>query len=114
MARQQQPRLESGFMIAGMLLAIGFITGRCAAPAPHPVQAPQALADVPPEPSSSTRSSSLIAADRPRHVRSTIAASSAFYADCSEARAAGAAPIYAGQPGYRRRLDRDDDGVACE
>jgi len=37
-----------------------------------------------------------------------------FYRNCAEARAAGAAPIYAGQPGYRPGLDRDGDGVACE
>jgi hypothetical protein len=29
-------------------------------------------------------------------------------------RAAGAAPLYRGQPGYSSRLDRDGDGVACE
>ena len=38
----------------------------------------------------------------------------AYYANCTEAKAAGAAPIYRGQPGYRSALDRDDDGVACE
>ena len=37
-----------------------------------------------------------------------------YYPNCSAARAAGAAPIYAGQPGYRPGLDRDRDGVACE
>jgi micrococcal nuclease len=37
-----------------------------------------------------------------------------YYANCSAARAAGAAPIYAGEPGYRSALDRDGDGVACE
>ncbi|MBM7277115.1 DUF1524 domain-containing protein [Gordonia rubripertincta] len=42
------------------------------------------------------------------------APSSAYYANCSAARAAGAAPLYAGQPGYRAKLDRDGDGVACE
>jgi hypothetical protein len=36
------------------------------------------------------------------------------YANCSEARAAGAAPLYQGDPGYSSRLDRDGDGVACE
>lgn len=41
-------------------------------------------------------------------------APSAYYANCSEARAAGAAPLYRGEPGYRPGLDRDDDGVACE
>ncbi|MFC3988103.1 excalibur calcium-binding domain-containing protein [Actinoplanes siamensis] len=32
----------------------------------------------------------------------------------ARSRAAGAAPIYAGEPGYRKALDRDSDGVACE
>lgn len=36
------------------------------------------------------------------------------YRNCSEARAAGAAPLYRGAPGYSARLDRDGDGVACE
>lgn len=36
------------------------------------------------------------------------------YASCAQAQAAGAAPLYAGQPGYSRNLDRDGDGVACE
>jgi hypothetical protein len=40
--------------------------------------------------------------------------SSVYYQNCSAARAAGAAPIYQGQPGYRSALDRDHDGVACE
>ncbi len=39
---------------------------------------------------------------------------SVYYPNCAAARAAGAAPIYAGQPGYRPKLDRDGDGVACE
>lgn len=40
--------------------------------------------------------------------------SSTYYQNCSAARAAGAAPVYAGEPGYARRLDRDGDGVGCE
>jgi hypothetical protein len=39
---------------------------------------------------------------------------SAYYPNCAAARAAGAAPLYRGQPGYRPALDRDGDGVACE
>lgn len=38
----------------------------------------------------------------------------AFYRTCADARQAGAAPLYRGQPGYRDALDRDGDGVACE
>jgi multidrug efflux pump subunit AcrA (membrane-fusion protein) len=36
------------------------------------------------------------------------------YDNCSAARAAGAAPVRAGDPGYGRHLDRDGDGVGCE
>ena len=36
------------------------------------------------------------------------------FANCSQARAAGAAPVRAGDPGYGRHLDRDGDGVGCE
>ena len=39
---------------------------------------------------------------------------SAYYKNCTEARAAGVAPIYRGQPGYGKHLDRDGDGIACE
>jgi hypothetical protein len=37
-----------------------------------------------------------------------------YYENCAEARAAGVAPLQAGEPGYREGLDRDKDGVACE
>ena len=46
--------------------------------------------------------------------RAKAAAASVYYANCSAVRAAGAAPIYRGEPGYSRKLDRDGDGVACE
>ena len=36
------------------------------------------------------------------------------FANCSQARAAGAAPVREGDPGYGRHLDRDGDGVGCE
>ena len=36
------------------------------------------------------------------------------FANCSAARAAGAAPVRRGDPGYSLRLDRDGDGVGCE
>jgi len=39
---------------------------------------------------------------------------SVYYASCADARAAGHAPIFAGQPGYRSALDADGDGIACE
>ncbi|HLN77844.1 MAG TPA: DUF1524 domain-containing protein [Nocardioidaceae bacterium] len=36
------------------------------------------------------------------------------YGNCDEARAAGAAPVRRGDPGYSTGLDGDGDGVACE
>lgn len=39
---------------------------------------------------------------------------STYYPNCSAARAAGAAPLYAGQAGYGSHLDGDGDGIACE
>jgi hypothetical protein len=39
---------------------------------------------------------------------------SAYYPNCAAVRAAGAAPIYLGQPAYRPQLDADRDGIACE
>lgn len=44
----------------------------------------------------------------------TTPPSSVYYANCDAVRAAGKAPLYRGQPGYRAGLDRDNDGVACE
>lgn len=40
--------------------------------------------------------------------------SGAYFANCAALRAAGLAPLLAGQSGYRAALDRDSDGVACE
>jgi hypothetical protein len=39
---------------------------------------------------------------------------SVYYSGCREARAAGAAPIQRGEPGYRQGMDGDNDGEACE
>jgi hypothetical protein len=37
-----------------------------------------------------------------------------YYKNCAAARAAGAAPLHSGDPGYRPELDSDRDGIACE
>lgn len=42
------------------------------------------------------------------------AAANVYYQNCSAVRAAGAAPICTGDPGYSRKLDRDGDGIGCE
>lgn len=37
-----------------------------------------------------------------------------YFANCAAARAAGAAPVYAGGPGDGPHLEREGDGIACE
>lgn len=111
------------------------VLGEAAAPPapPAPVVAPQS-APVPepvpaPAPAPATPAPALVAephtdVDRPyvptapRPLVSSDSAgspsSSAYYASCAAARAAGAAPLYSGDAGYSSKLDRDGDGVACE
>ena len=36
------------------------------------------------------------------------------FENCAAARAAGAAPVHRGEPGYGAHLDGNDDGVGCE
>lgn len=47
-------------------------------------------------------------------VRQNIPQPGAYYRNCDAARAAGVAPLYRGEPGYREPMDADSDGVACE
>ncbi|MFD1213779.1 DUF1524 domain-containing protein [Arthrobacter sp. GCM10027362] len=42
------------------------------------------------------------------------APSTVFYQNCTAVKAAGAAPIRAGDPGWDTKLDRDGDGVGCD
>lgn len=51
-------------------------------------------------------SAAYIAPRRPRSGRA--------FANCDEARAAGAAPVRRSDPGYGPHLDRDNDGIGCE
>jgi len=44
----------------------------------------------------------------------TPARNAGAFRNCAAARAAGAAPVRRGQPGYGPHLDRDGDGIGCE
>lgn len=50
----------------------------------------------------------------PRRPRSLDRSGEAYYRTCRDAYYAGATPIYWGQPGYRRGLDPNGNGIACE
>ncbi|HJV99762.1 MAG TPA: DUF1524 domain-containing protein [Arthrobacter sp.] len=79
-----------------------------AAPEPAPVVAPApapvAVAPAPAAPAPAV----------PAPAPAVPAPAAVYYANCAAAKAAGAAPIFAGQAGYRSALDRDSDGIACE
>ncbi len=47
-------------------------------------------------------------------VRVVTPPTAVYYQNCTEVRAAGAAPIHAGDPGWQTKFDRDGDGVGCE
>lgn len=87
---------------AGVILVRAATTTTTAAPtttvAPTTTAPPTTTTAPPPPPTTTTAPPS----------------SDVYYANCDAARAAGAAPLYRGDPGYRAGLDRDDDGVACE
>ncbi|MFE5633994.1 excalibur calcium-binding domain-containing protein [Streptomyces sp. NPDC056543] len=61
--------------------------------------------EVPPPPPPPTMRS------EPVHEETTT--ESVYYTNCDAVRAAGAAPLRVGEPGYRAGLDGDGDGVAC-
>ena len=46
--------------------------------------------------------------------RPAPAPAAVYYANCTAVRAAGAAPIRQGQPGFSTKFDGDGDGVGCE
>ncbi len=86
-----------------------------AAPAPAPAPAPEPYVQPAPVYVAPAPAPYVPPAPAPApYVPPAPAPPAAYYANCTAVRNAGAAPIYAGQPGYSRSLDRDGDGVACE
>jgi len=64
--------------------------------------------------SASSYPSSRSSSSRSRSFGLLSSGSSTYYRNCTAARAAGAAPVRAGDPGYGPHLDRDRDGIGCE
>ncbi len=78
-----------------------------AQPAPaQPAAAPAQPAPVQPAPAP--------AQPAPAQPAPAPAPADVYYKNCDAVRAAGAAPIYQGQPGYASHLDRDKDGIGCD
>lgn len=108
---------------AGLLLMIGSI-GAILSPAPTPSASPAAIVSAAPAtttaapsttPAAPTAAPSPAATTPPPPTTQAPApATTVSYLSCEDVRAAGAAPIHRGDPGYSGDLDRDGDGVACE
>jgi len=85
-------------------------TVQVSSPAPRKTTTRPATQQPKPKPKVTTRRPT------PKPTRTTRAPEPAdvYYVNCAAVRAAGAAPIRRGDPGYSRKLDRDGDGVGCE
>lgn len=87
---------------------------------PEPVATPEPEVTPEPEPASEEPAEASDAPEveeepaAPAPAPQPVRAPTQMYSSCAQARAAGAAPLYEGDPGYNPRLDRDKDGVACE
>ncbi|WP_052029987.1 excalibur calcium-binding domain-containing protein [Streptomyces sp. PCS3-D2] len=74
---------------------------------------PEPVAPAPPTPAPA-RTAAPTSAPAPDDGTGSSGGGSISYRNCAAVRAAGAAPIHRGEPGYGRHLDRDGDGVGCE
>ncbi|GAA1053703.1 excalibur calcium-binding domain-containing protein [Dietzia natronolimnaea] len=86
-------------------------------PTPSPVPTTPLVPVAPPPPPPPPPPPEPVAPPPPAPVYSPPSApapQATYFANCDAARAAGAAPIMRGEPGYAPKLDRDNDGVACE
>ena len=67
-----------------------------------------------PAPASPAPAAAPSPAPAPAAVPAPPPVANASYKNCDAVRAAGAAPIHAGDPGWAPKFDRDGDGVGCE
>jgi hypothetical protein len=104
--------------------------GKWPEPAVQPPPTTGGGAPVQHAPPSIRRSGSLESTTEPRSTTTTRAApgaggdavkpttpaasSTVYYQNCNKARRAGAAPLHPGDPGYRAKLDKDGNGIACD
>lgn len=75
---------------------------------------PTADTDVPPVPTTTDTETETGTEEATSEPPASSPTADVYYENCDEARAAGAAPLFVGEPGYRPELDRNSDGVACE
>jgi len=114
-------KLAAGTMLVAAVGAGSFFMRDRDAPIPAPVEQSQSVGVIPYTPPHMMSAEEL---DAQQPSSGTVvpqqagpaktSGSSWSYPNCRAARAAGAAPLYAGQPGYGPHMDGDGDGIACE
>jgi hypothetical protein len=82
--------------------------------APAAKAPPHAKAGFMPLPASPEEQPSVSDAEWTASADDQAAAGNVHYSGCDEVRAAGRAPLNAGEPGSSTAMDGDGDGVACE
>ncbi|MFH9707588.1 excalibur calcium-binding domain-containing protein [Streptomyces luteogriseus] len=88
--------------------------GASTPPTGSPETPPASDSEVPEPPAETVRETVTEAQSTTAEPETSSPAPDVYYDNCDEARAAGAAPLFVGEPGYRPELDRNRDGVACE
>ena len=89
-------------------------------PSPTVIPSPVPTTEAPAQQAPAQEAPAQVATETPAQqapaqpVQQAPAQSSVYYKNCDAVRAAGAAPLHRGEPGYRPGLDSDGDGVACE
>lgn len=89
-------------------------TGNSAAPAAPTSSVPSRSTSTTGSSGSSTASAGRSSVGGGAAVAPSTSGVGVYYANCTEVRSAGKAPIHADDPGYAPKLDRDGDGVGCE
>jgi hypothetical protein len=79
-------------------------------PSPRPLLATVSLTP----PTVSPSSSPTLTSQRAELPTPSETVSAVSYHNCAQVRSAGKAPLYRGDPGYSRKLDKNGDGVACD
>jgi hypothetical protein len=97
-------------MFGGVIVFILCLCGKCATGDQSPtVRTPLIEESIQP---SSKQPNVLEKQVKPKPTKTKV--KNIYYDNCDDAWKDGAAPISKGQPGYRKGLDRNSDGIACE
>lgn len=120
MSKQSPKGQQGGVGMVVVVAAVAFVLGKCSgSPTPElNAEASASYAFAEPVESADPMSQIMAAPITKPSTRAPLtffgSSDDTYYANCSEARVAGAAPVYENEAGYAGHLDRDGDGIGCE